>query len=77
MSVTVLMKVRFSSRTLCFLYINVNTKVYRHEMLPAVLYGCGTWHLALREEHKLKALMLFISMHCDWNIHSQNQRTHS
>jgi hypothetical protein len=71
------MKVRYTSRALCFLYVNVNTKIYRDEMLPAVLYGCETWPVTLREEHKLKALMLFNSVHCDWIIHSQDQRTHS
>ena len=44
-------------------------------MLPAVLCGCETWSVTLREEHKLKVLKLSISVHCDWIIHSQNQRT--
>jgi len=59
------------------IHINVNTKIYRNETLPALLYGCETWPFILREEHKLKVLMLFNSVHCDWIIHSQNQSTHS
>jgi hypothetical protein len=27
---------------------------YRTVILPVVLYGCGTWSLALREEHRLR-----------------------
>ena len=27
---------------------------YRTIILPAVLYGCGTWSLTLREERKLR-----------------------
>jgi len=27
-------------------------KIYRAIILPVVLYGCGTWSLILREEHK-------------------------
>ena len=28
--------------------------VYRSIILPVVLYGCETWSLTLREEHRLK-----------------------
>jgi hypothetical protein len=28
--------------------------MYRTVILPVVLYGCETWSLALREEHRLK-----------------------
>jgi hypothetical protein len=36
--------------------LSKNTKVraYRTIILPVVLYGCGTWPLALREEQRLK-----------------------
>jgi hypothetical protein len=27
-------------------------KIYRNIILPLVLYGCGTWSLTLREDHK-------------------------
>jgi len=29
-------------------------KIYRTIILPILLYGCGTWSLALREEGRLK-----------------------
>ena len=29
-------------------------KIYRTIILPVVLYGCETWSLTLREEHKLR-----------------------
>jgi len=32
---------------------NLKTKIYRTIILPAVLYGCETWSLTLREERKL------------------------
>jgi hypothetical protein len=33
---------------------NVKVKVYRTIILPVVLYGCETWSLTLREEHRLR-----------------------
>jgi hypothetical protein len=35
---------------------NVKVKIYKNIILPVVLYGCETWSLTVREEHKLKAL---------------------
>jgi hypothetical protein len=35
-------------------YNNVKIKIYETIILPVVLYGCETWSLALREEHRLK-----------------------
>jgi len=32
---------------------NLKIKVYRTIALPFVLYGCETWSLTLREEHRL------------------------
>jgi len=32
---------------------NLKIKIYRTIILPAVLYGCETWSLTLREERKL------------------------
>ena len=32
---------------------NLKIKIYRTIILPVVLYGCETWSLTLREEHKL------------------------
>jgi hypothetical protein len=33
----------------------VKIKIYKTVMLPVVLYGCETWSLTLREEHRLRA----------------------
>jgi hypothetical protein len=33
---------------------NLEIKIYESVILPAVLYGCATWSLALREEHRLR-----------------------
>ena len=33
---------------------NLKTKIYRTIILPVVLYGCETWSLTLREEHRLR-----------------------
>jgi hypothetical protein len=31
---------------------NVKIKIYKTTILPVVLYGCETWSLTLREEHR-------------------------
>ena len=33
---------------------NLKIKIYRTIILPVVLYGCETWLLTLREEHRLR-----------------------
>ena len=33
---------------------NLKIKIYRTIVLPFVLYGCETWSLTLREEHRLR-----------------------
>jgi hypothetical protein len=33
---------------------NVEIIIYKSIILPVVLYGCKTWSLTLREEHRLK-----------------------
>jgi hypothetical protein len=33
---------------------NVKIKIYNTIILPVVLYGCETWSLTLREEHRLR-----------------------
>jgi hypothetical protein len=33
---------------------HLNIKIYRSIILPVVLYGCETWSLTLREEHRLR-----------------------
>jgi len=35
---------------------NLKIKIYRTIILPAVLYGCETWSLTLREESRLRML---------------------
>jgi hypothetical protein len=32
----------------------VKVRIYKTAIFPVVLYGCETWSLTLREEHKLK-----------------------
>ena len=38
------------------LYKNLKINIYRTKILPVVLYGCETWSLTLREEHRLRVL---------------------
>jgi hypothetical protein len=33
---------------------NIKSRLYKTIILPVVLYGCETWSLTLREEHKLR-----------------------
>jgi hypothetical protein len=33
---------------------NIKVRIYKTIILPVVLYGCETWYLIWREEHKLK-----------------------
>jgi hypothetical protein len=33
---------------------DIKIRIYKTIILPAVLYGCGTWSLTLREEHILR-----------------------
>jgi hypothetical protein len=37
----------------------VKIKIYETIILPMVLYGCETWSLTLREEHKLRVIDAF------------------
>jgi hypothetical protein len=32
----------------------IKVRIYETIILPVVLYGCETWSLTLREEHKLR-----------------------
>jgi hypothetical protein len=45
---------RLSSRLLSK---NIKMKIYKTIVLPLVLYGCETWSLTLREEHRLRVLI--------------------
>jgi hypothetical protein len=49
------MLVTIHLRTFCLLvlYKNVKIKIYETITLPILLYGCETWSLTLREEHRL------------------------
>jgi hypothetical protein len=42
------------SITFCLLSKNVKVRIYKTIILPVVLYGCETWSLTVREEHKLR-----------------------
>jgi hypothetical protein len=33
---------------------NLKIRIYKTIILPVVFYGCETWSLTLREEHKLR-----------------------
>jgi hypothetical protein len=33
---------------------NIKIKIYKAVILPVVLYGCETWSLTLKEEHRLR-----------------------
>jgi hypothetical protein len=33
---------------------NVKIRIYKTIILPVILYGCETWSLTLREEHRLR-----------------------
>jgi hypothetical protein len=35
---------------------NIKVKIYKTIILPAVMYGCETWSLRLREEHRLRVI---------------------
>jgi hypothetical protein len=36
------------------LSVSVKIRIYKTKILPVFLYGCETWSLTLREEHKLR-----------------------
>jgi hypothetical protein len=38
----------------CLLFKNIKICIYETIILPVILYGCETWSLTLREEHRLK-----------------------
>ncbi|PSN33398.1 hypothetical protein C0J52_15258 [Blattella germanica] len=35
-------------------YVRTAKKIYKTVILPAILYGCETWTLTLREEKRLR-----------------------
>jgi hypothetical protein len=38
----------------CLIPRNLKIKLYKTVILPVILYGCETWSLTLREEHRLR-----------------------
>jgi hypothetical protein len=38
----------------CLLSKNLKMRIYKTIILPAILYGCETWSLTLREKHRLR-----------------------
>jgi hypothetical protein len=38
----------------CLLSRNLKIRIYKTIILPVVLYGCETWSLTLKEEHRLR-----------------------
>jgi hypothetical protein len=44
------------SFTVRLLSKNLKIRIYKTIILPVVLYGCETWSLSLREEHRLRVL---------------------
>jgi hypothetical protein len=46
--------IRFSLLSSRLLARNVKFKIYKTIILQVVLYGCETWYLTLREEHRLR-----------------------
>jgi hypothetical protein len=47
--------IQFSLLSSCLLSRNVKVKIYiKTILLPVVLYGCETWSLSLKEEHRLR-----------------------
>jgi hypothetical protein len=51
-------KRRLNSCNVCYHLVwpskNVKVGIYKTIILPVVLYGCETWSLTVREEHKLR-----------------------
>jgi hypothetical protein len=44
----------YERKSKSLLYKKIKIKVYRTIILPVILYGCKTWSLTLREEHRLR-----------------------
>jgi hypothetical protein len=49
----------FGSESSRLLSRNVKVKIYKTIILPVVLYGCESWSLMLREEHRVRRLRVF------------------
>jgi hypothetical protein len=53
---------------------NVKVKIYKTIILPVVLYGCETWSLTLREEHRLRVFFEQVSKENMWTKEEWNNR---
>jgi hypothetical protein len=51
-----MLAIPFNANLLSSRLLSKNTKIriYETMILPVVLYGCETWSLTLREEHRLR-----------------------
>jgi hypothetical protein len=38
----------------CLLSRSIKIRIHKTMIMPVVLYGCETWYLTLREEHRLR-----------------------
>jgi hypothetical protein len=47
---------QFSPQSSRLLSKNIQIGIFKTIILPVVLYGCETWSLTLREEHRLRVL---------------------
>ena len=47
-------KLRAICRIPVYVLKNTKIKIYTTIILPVVLYGCETWFLTMREEHRLR-----------------------
>jgi hypothetical protein len=70
-------KRRFNSGNACYhsvqnllssrlLSKNIKIKIYKTIILPVVLYGCKTWYLTLRAEHRLRVFENRVSRTIFW-----------
>jgi hypothetical protein len=59
------------SRIICALICNIESmkiKIYRTVIIPAVLPGCGTWYITLREQHRLRRFTLHTAHHVNFML---------
>jgi hypothetical protein len=36
---------------------DIKTRIYKIVIFPVILYGCKTWYLTVREEHRLRVFL--------------------
>jgi hypothetical protein len=54
---------------------NLKIRIYETIILPVVLYGCETWSLALREEHRLRMFEKRVEVIGGWRkVHNEELR---